>query len=292
MFYGCIRWKQLVLPVVAAAVAAAAALYFQTAAAAPAGTGNVEEEGITLPVIMYHSMLKEAKRQGKYVISPDTFEADLLYLKSRGYHTVTVAQLIDYTDHAVPLPEKPVMLTFDDGYYNTYLYAYPLAKKYGAKIIIAPVGYYTDLYSEKDADHANYSYLTWDEISDMIASGSVEFLNHSYQMHTIGERYGAARKAGESAAAYAEALQNDAGKLQAEMLEKTGYTPPAFVYPFGASSKESDGILKQMGFRATFFCTEKLNTITRNPESLYSLGRFLRPSGISSETFFKKICVN
>lgn len=247
------------------------------------------KQGVKLPVIMYHSMLKEQKRLGKYVISPDSFEGDLKCLQKSGYHTITVRELVDAVKLHQPLPKKPVMLTFDDGYYNNYLYAYPLAKKYGAKIVIAPVGYYSDLFSEADADHANYSYLTWDEIQKMMASGIVEFQNHSYNLHSTKGRLGAQKKRGESLAQYAALLNGDVGRMQNEFKEKTGYTPLAFVYPFGACSKSSDSILKQMGFQATFLCTEKINTITEDPECLYSLGRFLRPAGISSEAFFRRI---
>ena len=63
---------------------------------------------------MYHGLLKEEARQGKYVLSPAQFESDLKYLKENGYHTVVVQDLIDYVEKGVPLPEKPVMLTFDD----------------------------------------------------------------------------------------------------------------------------------------------------------------------------------
>ena len=57
-----------------------------------------EEEGIRLPVLMYHSILKDPKRAGKYVVSPDTLKGDLQYLKERGYTTVVVEDLIRYVD--------------------------------------------------------------------------------------------------------------------------------------------------------------------------------------------------
>ena len=284
--FATFRINRAVLFICAAVIMSAAV--FQVVNASAVHTA-VPADGVRLPIIMYHSMLKEQKRLGKYVVSPVTFEGDLQYLREHGYRTVTVQDLADYVHTRRPLPEKPVMLTFDDGYYNNYTYAYPLAKKYGAKLVIAPVGYYTDLFSQQDADHPNYSHLTWGEISEMMSSGLVEFQNHSYNLHGTAGRLGAKKLRWESQEAYTALLWNDVGKMQKEMKENTGYSPIAFVYPYGASSKESDPILKQMGFQATFLCTEKINIITKDPTCLYSLGRFLRPSGICSRTYFQKI---
>lgn len=254
---------------------------------AAAQTEAAEKEGITLPIIMYHSLLKEEKRQGQFVISPDQFEKDLQYLTGRGYTTVVIQDLIDYVRDGVPLPDKPVMLTFDDGYYNNYLYAYPLLQKYRCKMVLAPIGRYTDQYSESDDSHANYSQATWTQLKEMIDSGLVEVQNHSYDMHDNGKkRKGAKKVSGESVEQYEQALTKDVQKMQDAMTKNTGFTPTAFVYPFGAISKESLPILKKMGFQATLTCAGKLNTITRDPECLYGLGRFLRPSGVSSDKYF------
>ena len=72
-------------------------------------------EGVEVPVVMYHSMLKDEARHGQYVISPEEFENDLQYLQSHGYTTILIEDLIAYTKGG-SLPEKPVLLTFDDGY--------------------------------------------------------------------------------------------------------------------------------------------------------------------------------
>lgn len=247
------------------------------------------EQETKLPIIMYHSLLKEKKRQGKYVISPKTFESDLKYLQRNGYHTVVVQDLLDYVYRDRPLPVKPVMLTFDDGYYNNYLYAYPLVKQYQAKIIISPIGYYTDLFTEKDADHANYSHLTWAEIQEMSQSGYVEIQNHSYNLHSEKGRIGAQKKWGESSFTYRAILKSDLDKMQKELVENTGKAATAFVYPYGAISKDSVDVIKKMGFLSTMTCLEKVNEIDSDPESLYELGRFLRPGGPSSERYFRKI---
>ncbi len=255
-----------------------------------AQTDNMEkQEGVRLPIIMYHSMLKDQSRQGQYVISPDTFESDLKYLKAHGYTSVTMQELIDYVKKGAPLPEKPIVLSFDDGYYNNYLYAYPLAKQYGFKIVIAPIGYYTDQYSKVDDNHANYSHLTWDQINEMMASGCVEFQNHTYNLHSTKNRMGAKKIKGESDEHYAKLLEDDLQTMQREMQENTGYTPTTFVYPFGAISNASVPIVKGLGFQATLTCEEKMNTITKDPECLFGLGRYLRPAGKGSEAYFQKI---
>lgn len=247
------------------------------------------KSGVKLPVIMYHSLLKDKKYQGKYVISPDTFESDLQYLQKNGYTTINTQDLINYVDYKIPLPSKPVLLTFDDGYYNNYLYAYPLAKKYNAEIMISPIGYCTDFFTEKDANHANYSHCTWDEIIEMMSSGLVEFQNHTYNLHSgKGSRIGVRKRKGENIADYEDVLSSDLNKMQEEMQEYTGYTPTTFVYPYGEVSRESIPIIKSMGFKVSMTCQYKMNYITEDPDCLYGLGRYLRSSG-SSEKFFKKI---
>ena len=247
-------------------------------------------EEIILPIIMYHSLLKDEKYQGKYVLSPDLFESDLKYLEQNGYTTIVIQDLIDYFDKGTPLPEKPIMLTFDDGYYNNYLYAFPLLKQYNCKMVLSPIGRYTDEYTQNKDTHANYAHCSWDAVREMMASGLVEFQNHSYNLHSIDSgRKGAKKKAVESLVDYRTLLVEDVMKMQTRMREETGYTPTAFVYPFGAVSSESLPILKELGFQATLICESHINAITRDPECLYGLGRYRRPAKTGSEAFFKKI---
>ena len=72
------------------------------------------QDGIKVPIIMYHSLLKERVRQGEYVVSPDAFESDLNYLKTNGYTTIVMQDLINYENKNIPLPSKPIVITFDD----------------------------------------------------------------------------------------------------------------------------------------------------------------------------------
>ena len=246
-------------------------------------------EGVQVPIIMYHGMLKDQKQQGKYVIDPDLFESDLKYLKEQGYNTVVMQDLIDYVKKGKALPDKPIMLSFDDGYLNNFLYAYPLLRQYESKMVFAPIGRFVDEYSEMDDRNPIYALVTWSDIKDMMDSGLVEVQNHTYNMHTTDKgRKGSMRKKGESEETYRQVLMEDVGKLQSRMQEMTGYTPTTFVYPFGAISKEALPILKEMGFQATLSCESRINTLTDDPNCLYGLGRFRRPNSMDSKTFFTK----
>lgn len=256
--------------------------------AASAGSA-VSEQGVKLPIIMYHSVMQEPSRLGRYVISPKEFESDVQYLQTHGYTTVNMTDVIAYVKDGKPLPPKPIILSFDDGYYNNYLYIFPLIQKYKAKIIISPIGYYTDKFSETDDNHAAYSHVTWKQLKEMKDSGLVEVQNHTYNLHASkGKRMGAGRMRGETTEHYSKLLNDDVGLMQNKIKEHLDYTPSTFVYPFGAISKGSIDIIKKMGFEAIFTCESRMNTITHDPECLDFLGRYIRPSGISSERYFTK----
>lgn len=239
-----------------------------------------DEEQIELPIIMYHSVLKDPKYSGKFVVTPDELERDFKYLSDNGYTAVFMSQVIDYVEKGTPLPDKPIVLSFDDGYYNNYLYAYPLAQKYNMKLVISIVGKYSEEYSETEEKSAYYSHITWDEMNEMIKSGCVEIQNHSYDMHTISDkRNGSKKNHGESDEDYKNALSNDVTKAQDVIKYHTGISPAVFTYPFGGISKASVGILKKLGFKATLGCAEGVNSISRNIDCLFMMKRHIRPYG-------------
>lgn len=253
-------------------------------------TVSIPQGSVPVPILMYHGLLKDPARQNEFYLSPATFEQDLAYLKAKGYQTVVMADLISYVDGQGTLPEKPVVLTMDDGFYNNYTYAYPLLKKYGMRAVISIVGTYTDSYTESRDSNPAYSYLTWDQIQELIQSGVFEPQNHSYRMHVINEiRKGASQREGESDEHYEAAMAGDAGLLQRKFQEMTGYQPSTFVFPFGIHSKGSTEILKRLGFRASLSCRKGINYITKDPDSLFLMKRILRPSFISSEGFFQSV---
>ena len=109
--------------------------------ALPTAAKEDETDGrVPMPILMYHSVCESGGKQSKFVVSSDAVEEDLKYITENGYTPISSADLIAYVNGDAELPQKPVMLTFDDGYYNNYCYVYPLLKKYNAKAVISIIG--------------------------------------------------------------------------------------------------------------------------------------------------------
>ncbi len=245
-------------------------------------------DAVELTIIMYHSLLKDKKLQNDYTISPDSFEEDLQYITKNNYSTITVGDLVDYVYSAKPLPQKCIMLTFDDGYYNNYYYAFPLLKKYGCKAVISPIAYMTEKYTNDGSVSTTYGHINADNIKEMVSSGLVEIQNHSYNMHKLTPRRGVAKKSVESDDEYKAVILEDITRAQKYLKSSAGVNPNCFVYPFGAKSDSTLDIIKELGFVSTMTCTEKTNRITHDPDSLFELGRYRRVPSESVEQILNR----
>lgn len=243
--------------------------------------------GTPLPILMYHTVLPG--RRDRYVIPPEVLEEDLKYIKSKGYQTVTVADLIGFQEKNIPLPRKPIMLTFDDGNRTNYIHAFPLLKKYNMKAVMSVVGAYVDsnYFQSGELDHSQHIYLTYEQIKEMRESGLVEIQNHSYDLHKSGKRCGMKKMRGESYEEYEEFLAADLTRFEKRIGEKAGFCTNAVAYPFGAYSKDTVHILQKLGYKAALTCTEGINYMTRRT-NLFLLKRFNRAYGRSAEKILSR----
>ena len=250
-----------------------------------------EEMGIFLPVIMYHSVFDTAPQE--YIVTPEQLESDLQWLRNNGYTSVTAQQLINYTRNKCELPEHPVLITFDDGYYNNLSEALPLFEKYDMHAIVSIVGKFTDSLAPADPHIPAYSYLTWDDIKQLSASGRFEIGSHTYDMHSFkGKRKGCAKLPNETEEEYRSTLAEDLAVLHNEMHISIGEIPAVFAYPFGSISRESVPVLRDSGILMTLTCYERPNIITRDPDCLYGLFRYNRSGLYSTEEYMEMITKN
>lgn len=252
-------------------------------------TAAAREKSVDVPIIMYHSICNT--NNNAYVLKPSALESDFKYLKEKGYTPVTMTELIAFGEGAGDLPEKPVVITLDDGFYNNYHYVLPLLKKYGFKAVVSLVGSYCEKEASEKKRSPVYSYLNYAEIKDMAASGLVEFQNHSYDMHhNKGARVGVRRCSGETAQHYSDTLTADVKKCESLFQKHCGLQFNTFTYPFGYFSKDTEKILKGLGYRALLTCNEGVNRIAKGEkDKLYSLKRTNRPSKYTTAYFMEKL---
>lgn len=247
---------------------------------------DAEEKAI--PILMYHSILKS--KRGCYVVSPSLLESDIKYLIEQGFKPVFVKEIINFCEGNGELPEKPVVLTFDDGHFNNYYYAFPILKKHNFKATLNVIGSFSEFStSSGDIDNPNYSYVTWEEIKELHDSGIFEIGNHSYKMHQYKPRFGIQKKNGESSEEYANALTKDIKLLEDKFKNECGFNTEVFAYPFGAYSKESEKILRKNGFKAFLTCNEGINKVQKGNDSVLShLKRINRNGNFTTYEMFKK----
>jgi peptidoglycan/xylan/chitin deacetylase (PgdA/CDA1 family) len=138
-----------------------------TAAPVPAQAGvPVKPVGpVVVPILMYHHIdvagpAADAIRQDLSV-PPTSFAAQMGYLARNGYHPVSVPDLVEYLATGKPLPQRPVVLTFDDGYLDNYTNAFPVLKNTGFTGTFFII---TDFAGQGE-------YMSWDQAAEMAASG-------------------------------------------------------------------------------------------------------------------------
>ncbi len=128
-----------------------------------------------VPILMYHYISVPPKDADIYrldlSVTPENLDAQLAYLKNAGYNVISLDDLLLHLGGNGDLPPKPIVLTFDDGYRDNYLYAFPLLKKYGFSATFSLVTQYID--------QDNPNHLSWEQVIEMRQAG-MDFAAHSY----------------------------------------------------------------------------------------------------------------
>lgn len=234
-----------------------------------------------VPVLMWHNLAEEAS--GDMTISVDTFRAQIEALHEAGFKTVSLQQLYDYVHFGTELPEKPIVLTFDDGYFSNYEYAFPILQEYDMQATIFAIGVSVGKDTYKDTDHAMTPHFGADEAREMVASGLISVQSHTYDMHQwppFEDGNAQVRETllpfdGEADADYEAAVEADFAESR-ELLESiTGQPVNALAFPEGAYVTLTQDALRSAGAELTFTTVRAVNTVVKGlPQSLCAMPRF------------------
>lgn len=202
---------------------------------------------VGVPMLAYH---KVSDTEEAYSVAPADFARQMAYLADKGYTAVSMADLVGHMTAGTPLPPRPVVITFDDGYADNYFTALPIMARYGMKATVFVV---TDFVGERP-------YMTWEEVRALRAAGT------EIGSHTLHHRALPDLPAGER-------LRDLA--MSKEGLEWRLDAPVRFLaYPFGRYDADTIAALKAAGYRAAASTRLGLN----NPgDDLYALKRINIP---------------
>lgn len=192
-----------------------------------------------MPVLMYHHMVPEGQDCNAMTITPGKFRADLDIILAKGYTPVLPGELAE----GAPLPEKPILITFDDGYRSNYDLVYPILREYGVKACISIIVLMPDLPTD--------NFCTWEQLREMTDSGLVEVGSHSYRLHNLGEdkgnyekdgTNGVERRPGESDGDFQARVLDDIQKSHDRIAAELG-SVTCFAYPFGCTDPDAKALV-------------------------------------------------
>ena len=258
------------------------------------GLGPGGKNSVRVPILMYHHFADEG--EPGTIISSATFESQLKALSDAGYSAISFDELCAYVSDGVDLPDRPVIITIDDGYGSVYETAFPLLKKYNMKATVFIIGVSHGKSVYKDTNYLIIPRFSDAEALEMSESGFMSVQTHSYDMHqhepyeTGPFRTGVLQMDGESRDEYIAAFTADFERAASQLEDIVGIRPFVFSYPFGKHSELSEKLLRDLGVKVTLTIDTGVNTVVRNsPNCLYKLKRFNVPGDMSPERLLEMI---
>jgi peptidoglycan/xylan/chitin deacetylase (PgdA/CDA1 family) len=193
---------------------------------------------IKLPILRYHhvNFLPEnpSKALKVLTVSPPMFEKQMKYLFEKGYQPITFKDLINYFKFKEKLPEKPLILTFDDGWENQYQNALPVLKKYNFPATFFVVVNYI----------GKKNFMDWQQLKEILKLGGEigsHTLNHPHLLNLSEVQ-----------------LKKEIQKSKIILEEKLGYPINIFAYPYGEFNSKIIKIVLEAGYFAARSCREGL----------------------------------
>ncbi|MHB8623214.1 MAG: polysaccharide deacetylase family protein [Sulfuricaulis sp.] len=232
-----------------------------------------------VPVLMYHHV---GPHPGLVTVSPATFEAHMAYLARQGYHALGADEFLEFIQGQRALAARNVLITFDDGYLDNYVYAYPILKRYGLKATIfaitgligegTPRGYLGAGQLPATLDHrggkaalakgrADEVMLRWSEIETMEASGAVEVHSHTHMHQRWDQMYAASPQR-------LEALAKDLAQTRAALKQHLGKASRHLCWPWGYFEPEYQAMAAQLGFNAQYTTVRGVNLVGDDPQHI------------------------
>lgn len=207
-----------------------------------------------VPIVMYHDVLTEP--EVFFDLTPEQLEAQLQEIIAQNLTPVSLDQVVQHLRMGTPLPEKPILLTFDDGYAGHFEHVYPLLKKYRMP------GVFSIFPGKLDGKVAGRSTVTWEQLKEMAADPLITIASHSVShppnLTQVPD----------------EQLQHEVIDSKARLEAQLGMTIKYFTYPAGHYDKRVEAAVVKAGYLAALTMRERDEKFAGESESLLAIERF------------------
>lgn len=247
-----------------------------------------------LPVLMYHHFAQESPYGT--IVSFDKFREQMTALRDAGYQAVTIPQIIDYVENETPLPEKPVLITMDDGYTSNLVNAAPVLEELGlrATVFVIGVNEGEEIYIH-NGEPLSPPRFSYEEAAPWVEKGVIDVQSHTFDMHQVASygyscRDGMLAMDGETDEDYHRALLADLEQFSRRRAGRVSTDLIALAFPFGYYNRGLDDALLAEGIAVTFTIDERINRLTpHDGRCLRMMGRFSVTEDCSGEELVRRL---
>jgi biofilm PGA synthesis lipoprotein PgaB len=234
-----------------------------------------------LLALAYHDVDDREADQAYLAVRTANLIEQLAWLRENGFQAISVDQLLAASQGGPALPEKALLLSFDDGYSSFYNRVLPILKAYRWPAILAPVGAWMDTPAGHPVDFGGLPtprerFLTWPQIREIAESGLVEIGAHSDDLHygasanpqgnvqpvAAALLYDPKTQRYESAAQYAARISEDVQRISTKIQAVTGQAPRVWVWPYGEASGSALQIIDEHGYRLALKLLDGMGSVT------------------------------
>lgn len=237
---------------------------------------------VKVPILMFHDVKTFELEGGTWSISAENFRSTLEFLLENGYTPISFEELVNYVDGVSDIPDKPVCITLDDGYFSNYKNVLPIITELNVPITIFMTCNTVRQEGVMPSEDENIlCKMSAEELKIMETSPLVHIQSHTYALHGVNtsysdiERDNAMPLETESKKAFKAIFAEDC-EMAEKVLSDSGvkdYT--VLSYPSGKNHKWTEEVLRERGYRVSLTTDNNhVNLVVRDkPKSLWLLGR-------------------
>jgi peptidoglycan/xylan/chitin deacetylase (PgdA/CDA1 family) len=228
-----------------------------TAGSEQTSPSSDKHSAVEVPILVYHRIRQavwfRSRAERRLTVTPEIFDDQMKYLRDNGYRVITLANLVDHLTNSSQLPEKPVIISFDDGWEDQFVYALPRLEEY----------HYSATFFVVTNFVGSSGFVSWPQLRKLLDAG-MEIGSHTRSHPRLDKINDTDR------------LWDQISTSKQILESQLGATVDEFAYPFGSYNAAAALIVKSAGYKAARACC-----VGRVQSDVYALRAVMAPTDLA-----------